>query len=311
MSQVVVFDPSAKSRAPLPRVQVAYAELVTTSNFSFLRSGSHPEELVSAAMHLGMTGMGLCDRNSFAGVVRAYVTVRDRDKARFPDFRYLVGVRLAFADGTPDIIAYPTNRIAYGRLCKLLTVGNQRGEKGNPRLVFSDLFGSSDPASETEQGPPENYSQGQLFILMPDEGDWGLTEKTLDHLSRQAPGRVWVAGTSRFDGNDRARLNRVDALAKRHGARMLASNDVIYHEPDRRMVVDVVTCIREHLTLEEAGFLLGANAERHLKPAEEMTRLFREDADAIAVPPRVMARVDFTLDQLEYNYPEETIGNGE
>ena len=312
MSQVVVFDPSARNRASVPRRQeAAFAELITTSNFSFLRGGSHPEELVSAAMRMGLTAMGLCDRNSFAGVVRAYVVVRDRDKQLFPDFRYLVGVRLCFADHTPDIIAYPTDRVAYGRLCKLLTIGNQRGEKGNPKLFLSDLFGSNDPPSDIQQGPPENYSQGQLFILVPDEGDWGLTERTLDYLSRRAPGRVWIAGATRFDGDDRVRLNRIDTMARRHQAWMLASNDALYHEPDRRMVQDVVTCIREHLTLETAGWRLAANAERHLKPPSEMARLFSEHPDAVAETQRFIDRIDFGLDQLKYNYPEETIGDGE
>ncbi|KKB78971.1 hypothetical protein VW35_10215 [Devosia soli] len=288
----------------------AFAELVTTSNFSFLRSGSHPEELVSAAMHLGFTALGLCDRNSFAGVVRGYVTARDH-KTVNPAFRYLVGVRLSFSDGTPDIIAYPTDRVAYGRLCKLLTVGNKRGEKGKPDLRFGDLFGYSDPASANEQGPLENYAQGQLFILMPDEHDWSLTEKTLERLSAEAPDRVWVAGTARLDGKDRARLNRIDFLARRHGALMLASNDAAYHEPDRHMVLDVVTCIREHLTLEEAGLLLSSNAERHLKPADEMARLFAEHPQAITETQRFIARIHFSLDQLKYNYPEETTGNGE
>ncbi|WP_108461730.1 error-prone DNA polymerase [Devosia naphthalenivorans] len=311
MSQIVPFDPSARSRTPLPRQQAGFAELITTSNFSFLRSGSHPEELVSAAMQMGMTAMGLCDRNSFAGVVRAYVVVRDRDKKLFPDFRYLVGVRLCFADGTPDIIAYPTTRVAYGRLCKLLTVGNQRGEKGNPKLFFSDLFGSGGPAATNEQGPSENYAQGQLFILVPDETNWPLTAQTLDTLSRLAPERVWVAAAPRFDGQDRARLNRINELAQVHRARMIATNDVLYHEPNRRMVQDVVTCIREHLTLETAGWRLAANAERHLKPADEMARLFREHPDAIAETGRFIGRIDFSLDQLKYNYPEETIGDGE
>ncbi|WIY52772.1 error-prone DNA polymerase [Devosia sp. YIM 151766] len=310
MSRIVGLKRPETAPPPSPMAAPFYAELVTTSNFSFLRSGSHPEELVSAAMHMGLPALGLCDRNSFAGVVRGYVTARD-NQAIAPDFRYLVGVRLCFADGTPDIVAYPTDRISYGRLCKLLTLGNRRGEKGKPILFFADLFGAGDPGSETEQGPPEDYSQGQLFILLPDESDWGLSEKILDRLSRQAPGRVWVAGTPRFDGRDRARLNRIDALAKRHQARMLASNDVHYHEPDRRILFDVVTCIREHVTLEEAGFRLSANAERHLKPAEEMARLFAEYPDALAQTRVFIDRIGFSLDQLRYNYPEETIGNGE
>ena len=308
MSQVIVLEQKAGSR-PRPAPSIPdYAELISTTNFSFLRGGSHPEEMVSAAMHLGLTAFGVTDRNSFAGVVRGYVTAREL-KPRFPDFRYLVGVRLAFADGTPDIIAYPSDRVAYGRLCKLLTVGNQRGEKGKPLLYFPDLFGAGSLAQE--QGPPENYAQGQLFILMPDESNWGLTAKTLDMLAQEAPGRVWLAGTPRFDGQDRARLNRVAELARVHRVKMIATNDVLYHEPDRRMVADVVTCIREHLTLENAGWRLAANAERHLKPPAEMARLFSDHPEALAETGRFIARVDFSLDQLKYNYPEETIGNGE
>ncbi|MBU1333620.1 MAG: error-prone DNA polymerase [Alphaproteobacteria bacterium] len=308
MSEIVRLQPQerVRPRPPTP----AFAELISTTNFSFLHSGSSPEELVTAAMYLGLTALGVTDRNSFAGVVRGYVTARDRDMTRFADFRYLVGVRLCFADGTPDIIAYPTDRLAYGRLCKLLTVANQRGEKGKPVLHFGDLFGSGDP-SEFEQGPPENYAQGQLFILVPDEADWGMTEKTLDSLSSRAPGQVWIAGSLRFDGQDRARLNRIDEMAKRHRAAMIASNDVLYHEPNRRMVQDVVTCIREHLTLDSAGFRLAANAERHLKPAGEMARLFREHPDAITETARFIDRIGFSLDQLKYNYPEETVGTGE
>jgi error-prone DNA polymerase len=310
VNEVIPFSP-ARSGTPLQRAPApAFAELVTTSNFSFLRSGSHPEELVASAMHLGMTGLGLCDRNSFAGVVRGYVTARNNPEIH-PGFRYLVGVRLCFSDGTPDIVAYPTDRTAYGRLCKLITIGNRRGEKGNPDLRFDDLFGASDPASQEEQGPLEYFAQGQLFILVPDEADWGLTERTLERLAGAAAGRVWVAGAARLDGTDRARLNRVDTMARRQGARMIASNDVAYHEPDRHMVLDVVTCIREHTTLDDAGLRLSVNAERHLKAPDEMARLFAEHPQAIAQTQDFIARIGFSLDQLEYNYPEETVGNGE
>lgn len=289
---------------------VDYAELAVTSNFSFLHGGSHPEELVAAAMQLGHAAMGLCDRNSFAGAVRGYVTARENREHR-PGFRYLVGVRLCFADDTPDILAYPSDRVAYGRLCKLLTIANRRGEKGKPELHFDDLLGTADPASTTSHGPPEHFAQGQLFILLPDEADWERNEVALARLAAAAPGRVWVGGTPCFDGTDRARLNRAEDLAERHGARLIAVNDVLYHEPARRMVTDVVTCIREHVTLEEAGFRLTRNAERHLKPAAEMARLFAEHPDAIAQTRAFIDLIGFSLDQLRYNYPEETIGNGE
>jgi error-prone DNA polymerase len=309
MSDIVVLPGRDPSTPRLRGEPPPFSELVSTSNFSFLRSGSHPEEMVSAAFHLGLKAFGLTDRNSFAGVVRGYITARELVKDGH-DFRYLVGVRLCFVDGTPDIIAYPTDRVAYGRLCKLLTVGNQRGEKGKPELLLSDLFGSGDP-SPIEQGPQENFAQGQLFILVPDETDWSRTGKTLGLLSERAGSRVWIAATPRFDGEDRARLNRISALAKRHGAPMLASNDVLYHEPDRQIVADVVTCIREHQTLETAGWLLAANAERHLKPASEMARLFSEHPDALLQTQLLIDRIGFSLDQLKYNYPEETVGTGE
>jgi error-prone DNA polymerase len=283
--------------APPATIAPAYAELLAASNFSFLRAGSHPEEMVAAAMHLGLSGLGIADRNTFAGVVRGYVAHRDL-KADFPDFRYVVGVRLAFADGTPDIIAYPTDREAYGRLCQLLTRGNLRteAEKGDCRLYLADLL---------------EFIAGQLLILKCNERDWRGSEETLRILATRAPDNVWVAAGVTYRGDDRARLNRLSAMAKAAGVPLLAVNDALYHEPGRRVLHDVVTCIREGFTLETAGRRLEQNAERHLKPPREMARLFAEFPEALAETGRLLARIAFSLDQLRYNYPEETIGNGE
>ncbi len=285
-----------------------YVELVSTSNFSFLRGGSHPEELAIAAGVLGLDGFGLADRNSFAGVVRAHVALRDIEPRAPEGFRYLVGTRLCFADGTPDIVAYPTDRDAYGRLCKLLSLGNLRkdSEKGSPRLMFGDLA----PALSKEvvvDLKAEDFTQGQLFILMVDEADWPRSEATLRALATKAPSNVWVAATCRFGGKDRARLNRLADLARRCGVPMIATNDVLYHEPGRRVLQDVVSCIREHITIEEAGRRLETNAERHIKTPEEMKRLFREHPGAIAETTRFASRIGFSLDQLKYNYPTEAI----
>ncbi len=265
------------------------------SNFSFLRAGSHPEELVSAAVELGLSGLGLCDRNTFAGVVRAFATMRNL-KETAPDFRYVVGTRLCFADGTPDIIAYPSDRAAYGRLCQLLSQGNAKGEKGYCHLVFEDLAA---------------YAEGQLFIFHFDENASQQSLVMLQKLTQLAPGRVWLAAACRFKGNDRARLARLAALAHQFRIPMLAVNDVLYHEPGRRIVQDVVTCIREHMTILEAGRRLEAHAERHLKPPIEMARLFASYPDAVAQTQILLSRIAFSLDQLRYNYPEETTGNGE
>ncbi|MHB1110623.1 MAG: error-prone DNA polymerase, partial [Devosia sp.] len=305
MNEVVPFSRTG----PIPQPQEgglespapAYAELMVTSNFSFLRSGSHGEELVARAVALGLSGMGLCDRNSFAGVVKPHVAMRElREAAELKghaeNFRYVVGTRLVFADGTPDIIAYPTDRRAYGRLCKLLTTGNLRAEKGDCTLYIEDLA---------------VFAEGQLFILQVDETRFEAGAAALLHLKKLAPGRLWLAAYCTYGGQDRMRLNRLADLAMRAGTPMIAVNDVLYHDPGRRVLQDVVTCIREHLTIAEAGRRLEKNAERHIKTPAEMTRLFREHPEAIAETQRLLARITFSLDQLQYNYPEETVGNGE
>ena len=287
-----------------------YVELVSTSNFSFLRGGSHPEELAITAGVLNLKGFGLADRNSFAGVVRAYVALRDMEPRPPTGFRYFVGTRLCFNDGTPDIVAYPTDRDSYGRLCKLLSLGNlhKDSEKGSPILKFGDLAPGLSTDTLVDMAA-EDFTQGQLFIVIPDETDWGRTEATLRALAAKSPGRVWVAGACRFGGSDRARLNRIADLARRCGVPMLATNDVLYHEPGRRVLQDVVTCIREHMTINEAGRRLQPNAERHLKTPQEMVRLFREHPAAIAETMRFASLIGFTLDQLKYNYPTEAIAN--
>ncbi|HUV31997.1 MAG TPA: error-prone DNA polymerase [Devosiaceae bacterium] len=273
----------------------AYLELAATSNFSFLEGGSHPRELVETAAALGLRGLGLCDRNSFAGVVRAHVATREVRKT-CPGFRFIVSTRLVFRDGTPDILAYPVDRDAYGRLCALLTLGNRRAQKGECHLDFDDLAG---------------FADGQLFVLMPDTARFEETGRALLALAALAPDCVWLGAQYRHDHGDRARLNRLDDLARHAGVALLALNDVLYHVPERRRLQDVLTCIREHLTVFTAGRRLEKNAERHLKPATEMSRLFRDHPHAVAETQRLAGRIGFSLDELRYNYPEETIGNGE
>jgi error-prone DNA polymerase len=299
---------AGETAPPAPELDPpAYAELMATSNFSFLHSGSDPEELIAAAVAKGLTGLGLCDRNSFAGVVRAYSALRQlrEDPETEPatrGFRYVVGVRLVFADGTPDIVAYPTDRDAYGRLCRLLTLGNtrevagKRATKGVCTIRFDDLA---------------PFSDGQLFILMADEGRWEESAAVLRRLKQLARGSVWLAAACRFKGDDRARLNRLARLARDEKVPLVAVNDVLYHTPERRMLQDVVTCIREHLTIFEAGRRLEQNAERHLKEPLEMARLFREHPEALEETQRILGRISFSLDQLAYSYPEETVGTGE
>ncbi|WP_248304508.1 error-prone DNA polymerase [Breoghania sp. L-A4] len=272
---------------------MSYVEIGALSNFSFLRGASHPEELVARAASLGLGGLALCDRNSFAGVVRAHMTMRQVVEFA-PRFRYLVGTRLVFCDGTPDVIACPVDRAAYGRLCALLSLGNRRAKKGDCLLHFEDLSA---------------YADGQQFILAPDEPD-GI-ERALRDLAALGPGRVWLGAACRHRGDDRARLNRLAALANSAQVPLIALNEILYHEPGRRPLQDVLSCVREHCTLQTAGRRLEVNAERHLKEPHEMARMFREHPDAIHETERFARAIRFSLEDLRYNYPEETIGDGE
>lgn len=271
-----------------------YVELVSASNFSFLRGASHPGELVHQAAALGLGGIGICDRNSFAGVVRGHIAAREV-WSNNPGFRYLVGVRLVFTDGTPDIVAYPTDRAAYGRLCALLTTGNRRAPKGECHLCFDDL---------------QRFAEGQLFILSPEHYD-EADEDVLRRLSAMAPGRVWFGARCEYKGRDRATLSWIRYVCDQVGVPMLAVNDVQFHHPARKILHDVVTCIRLHVTLDEAGRHLLQNAENHIKPPLEMRRMFVEHPQAVAETERFAGLIRFSLDELKYNYPQETIGNGE
>ncbi|HEY3776967.1 MAG TPA: error-prone DNA polymerase [Rhizomicrobium sp.] len=326
-----------------------YAEIAVTTNFSFLRGASHPREYVLAAALYGHAAIGIADRNTLAGVVRAYEATNEVREKFGSAPKLLVGARLVFVDGTPDILAYPIDRAAYGRLCRLLSTGKLRAAKGECILRLSDLLAWQEglllvvmpthPAREDSTGDPFkrawNTTAETIQIVIPAKagtqshaggGDslhartranWvpafaGVTdiEDVLQHLSSVAPGRVWLAASMPYRGDDRRRLQRLARIADEAGVPLIATNDVLYHTPERRPLQDILTCIREHKTLDEAGRLLEPNAERHLKPPQEMAALFADAPDAIAETLRFAERMTFALDQIRYNYPDEPVPAG-
>jgi len=265
----------------------AYAELACATNFSFLRGASHPEELAVTAARLGLAGLAVTDRNSLAGVVRAHMAAKEAG------LRFAVGCRLVFNDGTPDILAWPRDRTAYGRLVRLLTVGNRRAPKGDCYLQLDDLL-----------------EWGTGLILAPVPGlhlDSQLTD-TLTTLAEAFPDQIRLAAARAFSAHDQRRLARLSVLAEACHVPLLAIGDVYYHAPERRQLQDILTCIREHVSLDEAGRLLAANAERHLKNPAETARLFRSYRQAVAESVAVLGALDFCLDELRYEYPEEPSG---
>jgi error-prone DNA polymerase len=297
-----------KDGASLIRLEPRFAELAAMTNFSFLRGASHPEEMVARAAELGLAGIGIADRNSLAGVVRAHTFARDNFEA-MAGARVVPGARLVFIDGSPDVLIYPKNREAYGRLCRILTEGNSRAPKGECWLILKDLLDRGDglqivalPSSSKDVGKNASPPEGDKEKLDYQEMDEDAAVARL----REAFGkRLWIGASLIYGGDMRGGLARRIALARSVGAPLMATNDALMHIPERRTLADVLTCIREKTTLEAAGRLTQANAERHLKAPREMARLFAEAPQAVAETIRFLDGLAFSLDELRHCYPEE------
>ncbi len=278
----------------MPRILSTYAEIGVATNFSFLRGGSHPQDYVHQAGEHGLHAIGIADHNTLAGVVRAYSELNNPDLKTKP--KLLIGSRLVFTDGTPDVLIYPRDRAAYGRLCQLLSKGKLRAEKGECHLTFADL---------TE------FVEGQLLVLMPPYRlDAKLITETLRKLNKLRSDGVWLAASFAYRGDDFRRLARLQEIAAQAHVPLIATNDVLYHTPERRTLQDVLTCIREKTTIEKAGRKLEANAERHLKSPQDMARLFEHYPDALAETLRFADLISFSLDHLKYQYPDEPVPPG-
>ncbi len=265
-----------------------YAELDVTTNFSFLHGASHPDELVyTAALH-GYHAMAVTDINTLAGVVRAYEAAR---KVR--GFKLLVGARLVFCDGTPDLLVWPSDREAYARLSRLLTLGRRRAPKGECHLTLDDML---------------DHGDGLLAALAP---AWPWEDESVAHRLREAMGdRLSLAVNLCHGDDDAGRLLAAIDVSRRTRVPLLATNHVHYHDPGRRPLQDVLTCVRHGCTIQEAGFRLFPNAERHLKSPRQMRRLFSAHPAAIQRGLEIADRCRFSMDQLKYDYPTEVVPPG-
>lgn len=260
-----------------------YADLQVTTHFSFLRGASSPAELFEQAKVLGISALGITDRNSLAGVVRAY------EASRETGVRLVVGCRLDLTDGT-SLLVYPTDRQAYSRLCRLLSIGKSRGGKGKCFLNWDDVAG---------------WNEGLLAILLGDELDESLNAN-LSRLKSLFGNRAYMALIRRFGPNEHLRLHYVEEAAKAAGVPTVAVGDILYHHSDRRRLQDVVTCIREGCTIDAVGYRLERNSDRHLKDPAEMQRLFERHPAAFGRVQEILDRCTFSLDELRYQYPSET-----
>ncbi|GIL41690.1 error-prone DNA polymerase [Roseiterribacter gracilis] len=262
----------------------AYAELQVTSNFSFLRGGASPAEYVVAADAIGLHGLAITDRNTVAGIVRGW------DAARELNLKYLSACRVDLVDA-PSVLLYPTDRAAYGRMTSLLTRGKRRAPKAQCHLTRDDLLA---------------YAEGLIAIALPGDG----FEAHLRALREAFDDRLYVGASHLFRGDDARRIALLQTQADAIGAPLVALGDTLYHVPARRPLQDVLTCIREKCTIQEAGSRLEANAERCLKSPREMARLFANHPGALEHTIEITQRCTFDLGELKYEYPAEPVPEG-
>ncbi len=265
-----------------------YAELLCQSAFSFLEGASHPQSLVEQAQTLGHGAIGIADRNTVAGVVRAYVA------AKAAGLRLLASSRLVLEDA-PDLVCYPSDRAAWARLCRLLSLGKTRAPKGECLLRFEDVVA---------------HAEGQIFIAVPPPVLDDTFTAWLRLAAAKLRGQLYVAAVRRYAPDDLARLTALQNLAQANGLHLVAANDVLYHSPAIRELQDVLRCIRHGCSIEQAGLLLEPHGERHLKSPAEMTRLFRKFPKALSQQQEVLDRLHFSLDQISYEYPDEPVPHG-
>ena len=313
-----------------------YAELCVTTNFSFLRGASHPEELVTRAAELGLAAIAITDRNSVAGVVRAFSALKElarlreeaitgpapdgpairshrvtdhssrqtaappgapAPQAHAPLPKLIAGARLVLTDSAVEWVALPTDLAAWSRLTRLLSLGKRRAPKGECHLAHADLL---------------EWGEGMILIALPPDplDGAGPGEADLRGVARAFPGRCFLGAAPHYDGRDGARLDLLARMADDHALPLVAVGDVLMHRSARRPLADVLTCLRLGCTIDAIGTRRLANGERRLKSGAEMARLFHRHPAAIRRTIDVANACTFRLDDLRYRYPDE-IENGE
>ena len=321
-----------------PPPRAPFVELGLVSCFTFLRGASDAVDLVMQARALGYDAIGIADANSMAGVVRIH------SEAQTLKLRPVIGTRIETVEGLV-FLAYPKTRAGYGRLCALISAGRMQTldggwqDKGACAISLAMLAERSLDV-ELVLMPPADL-EARFSIRVPNnvvalrggeaganiEQDGGWESKSqpdlprdrlieapfvqlVPHLARLLPSLGHIGASYLYRGDDIARINRLDALAKAHGLGILATNDVHYHAAHRRPLQDVMTAIAHKTTIAKAGHLLRANAERYLKSPQEMAHLFARWPHAITAARRLADACKFSLDELAYEYPEEIYPQG-
>jgi error-prone DNA polymerase len=295
-----IANPKHRSAVPSPSASrgtslYGYAELDVTTNFSFLRGASHPDELVYRAAELGHAAIAVTDLNSLAGIVRAHQAAKEAG------IKLCVGSRLSFSD-SPDVLVWAENRVGYANLCRLLTTGKRRAGKGSCILRLDDLLSAS---------------TGLLAALAPQRIDPEMQRRTSDEIGstarllRESFGRRLSIAVSRLYGvTDRMILRDAESISRIAGIPLLATNQIHFHVPHRQTLQDVLACVRHGCMIQNAGFRLFPNGERFIKSPVEMYSLFSDQSAALRRSVEIAEQCSFSLDELRYEYPDEVVPVG-
>ena len=308
------FRPSVHRSAGIRAAGPDYAELQVTSNFTFLRGASHPEELVQRSAEIGHRAIALTDLAGMAGMVRAHVA------AKQAGIQLVIGSRIDFDMPRPDggtlrvsLLLYPTDTASYGRLCSLITTGRRCRPKGTYHLEWRDIAAANEGLLAIVLPPAFSAATATYGSGLPREPDNPPDQRNILAEMRDLfhDDRLSLAACPRYTRHDSAELSALSALSLHMGIPLVAVHDVLYHIPDRQPLHDVISCIYHHCTLEELGLRRMAHAERHLKSPGEMADLFAACPGAISRTMEVARRAGgFSLDQLTYRYPREVCPPG-
>ena len=325
-----------------------YAELCVTSNFTFLTGASHPEELVTRAAELGLAAIAITDRNSVAGVVRAFSALKELERMRTE-----VHAQVAQAEAAQEGPAIRSQRVTDHSSRQ--TVPHFTGETAAPvlpatplpRLIAGARLVLTDSAVEWLALPTDlaawsrltrllslgkrrapkgechltradlrSWGTGMILIALPPDPmeansvAAGAARGDLLQVARGFPGQCFLGAAPRYDGRDQLRLDRLAALAQDTNLPMVAVGDVLMHRSARRPLADVLTCLRTGCTIDGIGQRRLPNGERRLKSGPEMARLFHRHPAALRRTLEIADRCAFRLDDLRYQYPDEA-QNGE
>ncbi len=302
--------PKLHYHVPAPRGSLSecdYAELEVTTNYSFLRGASHPDELMYRAAELGYRAIAITDFNTLCGVVRAYEGWKETS-SKGPAPKLIIGARLTLND-FPDLLVWATDRASYGRLCRLLTLGKRRAEKGSCLLTLDDFLQHQEGLLAAIANRHEHPFRHPAIELL-HRSKCRNTYDRLIQLRETLGDRLSLAICRLYGGSDVRQIDAVLTLGKQLGIPPLATNCAYYHDPSRRVLQDVLTCIRHLVPIQQAGYHLFPNGERYLKPPAAMHRLFDDLPQAIQRGLEIAERCTFSLAELRYEYPNELAPEG-